>query len=994
MGEKRANVFTIASDAPFLDILAAEILNGFPLEGAKPDLAALTILVPTRRAARELEIKLLGQSKQQALVLPSIVPIGDIDEEEIEERPEPGLPDAISSLGRQFLLVSLIDEWISENPQQLLAEEIRNSPLQAQALAVSMGELVDGLETDEVPFERLSEVFDIDLAMHQGAILGLLEVIKKQLPAELHKESLIGSKKRRSLQIRREAKDISEGLAKGPIIAAGSTGTIPATRELLKAIAHLENGAVVLPGLDLGMDEDSWNCVTPQHPQYALKELLEVLEVDRMEVSVLGAEAGNRAWVASELMRPSDVADQWQRALAGQQQRMRDGLADFSLIKARDKNEEAAIIALLMRRELEKPAGDMALVTPDRDLARRVKAALLRWNIQVDDSAGEPLIRFGAASLLSLLMDAVISKFDAPSLVALFSNPLSRFGLERNAFQRAARNIDLVLFRDAPMGNGLNALIHAYERARMSKDVRRHGLIENLSEEDWHDIGNCVKQVVESLAPLTNFDMASFNDHLARLLSVARNVAGEDFWVGAEAEALETLITELQDEGHRFPECNFQRAATAIRHNLQLATLRNRRGAGTRLSILGLLEARLIRPETIILGGLNEGKWPRQPDAGPWLNRPMRDVFSMPQPERQIGQMAHDFVQAFGAGRVYLTTSRRDGMTPAIPSRWILRLETIMQAVGLKLEDLPNEPWQQWATALDEAGTVTPFKKPLPRPPVAARPQKLSVTRIEKFIRDPYAIYASAILKLEPLPELSAKPNAALRGSLFHEALGDFFKQYPGPLPEEAVEKLMAFGRKHFEPYNDNAEISGFWWARFKRVAHWIIENEPALRGNATWIIAEVSGALEFPVGDSKFKLTARADRIDILPGSTAHIIDFKTGGVPSADQVAKKFSPQLTLEAAMLANGAFAGAGKHQTAALTYVRITGGVPPGELKPVKIPVMDAALAHLASLTRLLLDYQSVQQAYPPRFGFNSEDDASEFDHLSRYQEWLLSGDAP
>ena len=1002
MSERQYRVYTIASDAPFLDILAKAVLRGFPY--ADPayaknlSLAAWTILVPTRRAARVLQDMLLIESGKTALVLPQIRPIGDLDEDVLEaQRPLTGLPDAITDIGREFALMSLIDDWANENPQLRLAQELAQAPQQIQSLAASLAELIDVMETEEVSFDRLPEAYLIDLAVHREAILSLFDLVSKKFPALLMNENLMGAKERRSRLIRLEAKRLTENPPAGPIIAAGSTGTIPATRELLKAISNLENGAVILPGLDPDMDKKSWDAVSPQHPQFAMKQLIEAIGVERHEILALGTGSKDRAWLASEIMRPSDVSDGWQQALAGQGDRIKQALGRASLVEARDKNDEASIIALMMRQSLERPHGDMALVTPDRDLARRVKSNLSRWNINVDDSAGEPLSRFRAASLLVLLMDAVEANFSASSLQSLFTHHLAKFGFERAQFSASARHIEVALFRSLPLVHGLEGLLPSLERAFSSSktESHRHPLVVRLNDRDWQDMRTCLASVTEILGPLSLRPVTSFVSHLDGLISVAEKIAGDDFWSNPDAEELQSLTETLRQESFRIPFCSFARAGAVIRQHLQKIPIRERRDAGTRLSILGLLEARLIHPQTIILGGLNEGSWPRLPDPGPWLNRPMRDVFGMQQPERNIGQSAHDFVQAFGADRVFLTWARRDGMDPAIPSRWILRLQTILKAVDHKPEDMRSDPWQDWAAKLDQADNAqpAPLGKPQPRPPVEARPKRISVSRVETLIRDPYAIYADAVLKLKPLPNVDADPDAALRGTLFHKAIGDFFTLYPKTLPDDAVEQFIALGEDIFRPFRNDPEIMGFWWTRFQRLAAWVVENEVSLRGDVEQAVAEVKGSLLLKVGGTDFTLSARADRIDIISDGTARIIDFKTGTIPSAKKIEQGFSPQLTLEAAMLELGAFEHLGRHETRDLTYIRITGGIPPGELKSVDISPMDAARRHLASLASLLGKYQNPALAYLPRYAIENVEAVCDYDHLSRYREWILAGDS-
>lgn len=999
MGERPQRVYTIASDAPFLDILAKAVLRGFPYaEGHQhPSLAAWTILVPTRRAARALQDKLLIESGKSALVLPQIRPIGDLDEDILEaQRPYVGLPDAISDIGREFSLMALIDVWAAENPQLRLAQELAQAPQQTQSLAASLAELIDVMETEEISFDRLPDAYLIDLAVHREAILSLFDLVSKKLPTLLMSENLMGTRERRSRLIRLEAKRLTETPSAGPVIAAGSTGTIPATRELLKAISNLENGAVILPALDEGMDAKSWEAVSPQHPQFAIKQLIEAIGVERENIITLGMDSGDRAWLASELMRPSEVSDDWQQALAGQGGRITWALKNVSLVEARDKNDEASIIALMMRRALENPTGDMALVTPDRDLARRVKSNLLRWNISVDDSAGEPLSRFGAASLLVLLMDSVEDNFSAASLQSLFSHPLAKFGFERIEFSALARKIEVALFRSSPMVHGLEGLLPSFELAfaKSKTESHLHPIVAHLKEDDWLEMRTCLARVVEILGALSPSSVTAFRAHLDDLISVAEKISGDGFWDGPGTEELEALVESLRQESPRLPMCVSARASATIRRHLQRIPVRDIRSAGARLSILGLLEARLVHPQTVILGGLNEGTWPRLPDPGPWLNRPMRDVFGMQQPERNIGQEAHDFVQAFGAPRVFLTWARRDGMDPAIPSRWILRLQTILKAAGHKPEGTPHDPWQAWAARLDQADNTqpAPHGKPQPRPPVEARPRRISVSRVETLIRDPYAIYADAVLKLRPLPNIAAAPDAALRGTLFHSAIRDFFTLYPKALPGDAVEKFIALGEGIFRPFQNDPEIMSFWWTRFQRLARWIVENEVSLRHDTVQVFAEVKGLLELKIGAADFKLSARADRIDILTDGTARIVDFKTGAIPSGPKIKEGFSPQLTLEAAMLERGAFEYTGKHETSDLTYIRITGGIPPGELKSVDLAPMDVAREHLARLTGLLEKYQNPDLAYLPRYAIENVEAVHDYDHLSRYREWILAGD--
>jgi ATP-dependent helicase/nuclease subunit B len=1000
MAVRTPRVYTIQTGVPFLECLAGAILNGFP-DGrslAPSDIARYTILLPTRRAARRLEQIFFEAGGGRGMLLPRIRPIGDIDEEFLEDilpdGAEAPLPDAISRMGRQFILIDLIEKWAKANPVAKLAQEIAASPHQTINLANSLASLVDGFETEEIDQSRMPGLYDIESARHREAILEFLALVRERLPAILHAKGMIGPMARRSMMIRREARRLTEINPPWPVIAAGSTGSIPATRELLAAISRLPSGAVVLPGLDAHLDDESWESVREQHPQFALKQLLGSLGITRGEVSALHlSEAADRDWLVSEVMRPPETAETWTNVIATGRDRLAASLRGVELIESRGLREEAQIIALIMRATLEINGKTASLVTPDRQLARRVKQELAQLGVSVDDSAGEPLMRFGGASFVSLVIDAVLGEFPPEQLVVLLKHDLSTFGFAPEIAHRIAGLLDLAVFRanfSAPTIDGLRGAVH---RARQSLEQDSHSspAIRAYTEHDWQDAAEFAEQVSNRLRALSNPVAGSFRTHLELLVETCQAAAGERLWEGDAGFALKGLIEELQNEGAYLESCSFRQALEIVRNYLAVTPLRAGIRSAGRLSILGLLEARLANPDVMILGGLNEGRWPAQPDPGPWLNRPMRAILGMQQPERELGQTAHDFAQALGGREVYLVWSRQMADAPAIPSRWMLRLQMLKAAC--EIGQPQGNKWQSLAAGMFQPEAPSPCKRPSPKPPVEARPRRLSVTRIETLIRDPYAIYARYVLDLEPLREIAARPDSAERGTIFHQAIGDFLQKYPERLPPQALEELLDCGRRRFADLRSDPDIGTFWWAQFERIARWFADNETSQRRGVLRVFAEAEGRLDYPVAGRPFTLTCRADRIDLLDTGEARIADYKTGSVPTGPQVISGLAPQLTLEAAMLARGAFQSLGAWPTSELVYIKLGGGDPPGDWRPPKLnaPLAECVARSFNGFMDLLTGYANLRQAYLPRTIVEHEDEKRDYDHLSRFREWALSG---
>ncbi len=1017
---KEPRLFTVPAGAPFLSVLAGHILaGGFPEAGRPPpgpfDLSTYTVLVPTRRAARALADAFLDISDGAALMLPHIRPIGDIDEDELDAGELVGtgdadrLPEAAGSLARRLSVAAdLLDLARSPGHDGLRID----NPVQALLLAGELVGLVDLLDTEDIDYAAIAGLIPEEYAAHWAVTREVLQIVLERLPRRLDASGEVGPMQRRNMLLRREADALAQNPPEGPVIVAGSTGSIPATARLLSVVARLDNGAVVLPGLDLGLDEESWANLAPGHPQYGMKQLLASIGAEKMAVLPLlpagpVPDTGARFRLLGEVMRPIETTDRW----ANLQDNISDSELDraldgLTLLTAPGPREEALAITLVLRHALEQEGRTAALVTPDRGLARRVISELQRWGVEADDSAGIPLSHCPVGRLALLVAELAADGFAPVPLLAFLKHPLVRLGAGRAAVRRAARALELVALRGLRRLGGLDGIRRAAAdcRAAQAEKAYLHQAVRRLSDRDWAAVSDLVDRLETCFAPLTAlFDGSSgagleelVRAHLDVLEAVMEPGPDDDTeasagpWSGDAGEALAGMFTEiLQASGHA-PVLAPGDYPAFMRPLADAVAVRPRYRRHPRISILGLLEARMMQADVMVLGGLNETVWPPVANVDAWLNRPMRTAIGLPPPERRIGLAAHDFVQAAASPRVYLTRAIKADNAPTVPSRWLLRLEAILAGTGRRNALLPgeDEPWLAWAAGLDRPAADMPVVKPRPAPPVEARPAALSVTRIEVLVRDPYEIFARNILRLEEIDPIDAQPSPADRGNLVHEAMHRFTMAHPGLLGTDALDKLMEIGEEVFARFDDRPAVRAFWWPRFVRAARWFIALEEKLRENVAGQHTEVDGRRTVEHEAGSFTLTARADRIDRLSDGTLRIVDYKTGALPTMAQVERGFSPQLPLEALIAAKGGFAGVDAAGTAQLVYLSLAGGRKPGEARFLSEPDRLVEEAH-AGLKALLQRYADPRTVYTPRRAVEQERFARPYDHLSRLAEWAL-----
>jgi ATP-dependent helicase/nuclease subunit B len=971
------NLATIDPAVAFLDALAAGWLAQ---AGDDPWQASLgLILLPTRRAARALSEAFLRQTGGRPLLLPRITAFGALDEAPLTLSGALDLPPAVDPAERLAVLSRLI---LALDGRAGLPTGIDR----AWPLAAELARLMDEAERAEIDLEAALRDLPVgEHAAHWQTTLTFLQIVTRTWPDFLAHGGLLNPAARQVRLLHAQARAWEDAPPAHPVWVAGTTAGIPAVARLLRVVARLPQGRVVLPGVDLDMAEAAWDAIEAAHPQAGLRNLLVGLDATRGDVARWdgpGWEQGGsgRAALLGRALLPAAALGEWRiRAPVAL-----DGLA---VLRPADQQEEAVAIALALREALETPGRRAALVTPDRDLAARVAAELLRFGVVADDSAGEPLAQTPPATFLRLIAQAVAERFAPIPLLALLKHPLAAGGLAPAAFRSAARALELARLRGPRPAAGLD------------------GMRSGLDSERAAALLDTLEACLAPLLVLAAQTAAAPADLLAGLVLAAEALAATDaepgparLWSGDEGEALAMLLAGLQAALPVVPDQRPETLAGLLEAALDGPRVRSRRalrgrdGAEhPRVFIWGLLEARLQAVDVVVLGGLTEAMWPPATDPGPWLSRPMRAAIALPSPEELVGQAAHDFVMtACAAPLAILSVPRRRDGAPCVPARWITRLEALLAGQDRRLTE---HPAVAWARALDLPDAPRAVAPPRPCPPVALRPRKLSVTEIETWLRDPYAIYARHILSLRALAPIDEATDAADYGSIVHAALHGFLQGVGAAWPADARALLAdamdgALARAGLRP-----ALFAWWRPRLGRIAAWVAETEADRRARQRPVAlrAEVRGEYVLTAPAGPFLLTGRADRIERRADGTLAILDYKTGQPPGQADIDRGLAPQLPLEAVMAAAAGFGPELAGEAAELTYWHLSGGFSPGDVMQVSKGDAAAIAALVATardkLAELVAAYDDPARTYlsQPHPGFAPR--FSDYAQLARVGEW-------
>ena len=951
-------IFNVSSSNCFVEVLAERLLNDY--KDNILDLSKVLILLPNRRAQRSLSDAFVKLKGMTPTLLPQMRTIGDVNEDEIilsghgVQDEFVNLPEVIDQQERTMLFMRLIMSRYKEFGLEKM------SLSQACSLALELGALIDAAQMHGLDWDNLKKLAPEEYAEHWQETLKFLEIITYHWPNILRERGVIDASERKNKLIDIQSSIWQEQKPLQRIIVAGTTAVSPAMKNLVKTVLDLENGEIWLAGLDKELDDESFEVIDETHSQYEIKQLLDFLKIERNDVeNIVESINKKREKLISEIMRPASSSEKW---LELEGIITKEAFKGIRVVECDDLRVEAISVAVLIRKALEEKEKTVALVTPDRNLARRVACELKRWNIEVDDSAGVPLSLTPWGVFMRLCANAVKADASREEILALMKSKKFAIGKDKSEVESTIYDLDKFLWRSEKSNVQAEDLLNEfYEKAKDFAEVlcSKNALLKDILKE--HIL------FAESLAG----DKALSG--VEKLWSGDDGQAGADFMANWLAKA--DVLGKIETKEY------LQLFETMMSYVM----VRRTRNTHHRVRILGPMEARLNHYDEIILGSFNEGIWPSSPKADPWMSRPMKKDFGFESPEKQIGVLGLDFANLLGAKNVCITRAKTNNDTPTIKSRWLMRMETIIQAIRLDKSCLVDDETISLAKLLDKESGYYKIEAPCPKPPVSTRPRKMSASAFEKLLRDPYGVFAEYILKLKPLEDLTKEEDMRDFGNLVHNVLEEFNKKYPSNLPVDAAKILVKMGREAFEKSNMKKEKLSFWIPKMEKMMQWVAAEEEIYRLGVEKVNNEVWGSFcidDLPGG--KFEVFARADRIDKLVGGGVNIIDYKTGSARTKNEVKKGYAPQLPIEALIAKNGGFDNIEKGDVKSLMYWKL------GD-KVVCVDedvddILQKTEDHIREVVNLF-DFENV--GYLSRPNPKEVPDYSDYEHLARVKEWSV-----
>ncbi len=775
------------------------------------------------------------------------------------------------------------------------------------------------------------------------------------------------------------------------IFCVGFTATYPIIGRLIDEVAGLPNSTVILPAYaDSAYTDDIRN--DPSHPYYVM-----AAHVGDSRPQMLPAARPQRHTICSQVFLPAVCTRDW-NTISPADKAEQDVFSGMRFMTCSTPVEEAMAIALALREVLETEGKTGALITADKHLSRMVISILNRWHIHIDDSSGMPLHLTPVAVFMRLVLQAQAENFSPTALVKLLKHPLCHMGYDRGVLLRKVRQLEKIALRGYVMGAGLQGIIDTlYHRLDTDKYFLRAVSDKDKKTQKVADLVAFLQEIADHFTPLSP-PHTDLKHILTAHIQVAENLAGVDvLWAKQDGSSMAETCASILDNTdvltlkQTFSISEYTQLFVSL---LRGRTVRKIHGLHPRLYIWGVLEGRLQTVDTVIFGGCNEGTLPSSIHVDIWVSNAMARAVGLPTMDRFVGVSAHDVLSACNGDTVIFSRAAKQGGTPTIASRWWQRFEAVGKAYGVSLPP-PDTDYAALALHIDAVDDSTrqavKISVPKPTPPLAMRPQQLSMTNIQTWYEDPYQIYAKHILKLYKVDDLASEVNPAFKGTLIHTILERFTQQLsdtyfadPNSVTyQQAVQCFDKIAHDHFAPYQGLAAVRLQIIPEFNDFApHFVKEFWQRLQQTrCMYFEKDGTHTLHTPQNNS-FKIRGIADRIDITHEGTAIVVDYKTGADIAAKHIDEGTVPQLILQAYMVTQGAYTDIGTCAVDIAEY-----WMTKRKFKIVSHETMAVLDTNLHMLYGQIDTYMDVHTPYYTEYRSGKSQTYNDYEHLFREQEW-------
>jgi ATP-dependent helicase/nuclease subunit B len=906
----------------------------------------------------------LLNAKVETFNLPQILPVVEFDENDAtfeifklyNKELESYLPRPIGRLEQKLMLAKLIEE---HNKTASITE--------ALDLAEGLINFLATLERDAIPLDKIKELVEEEYAEHWQKIMDILQILSIEWPELLKSKNAVTLIEWQNNILLKQAEFWAKNPPKMQIIAAGLSANSRALIELLKTLATTENSKIVLYGFDRCIDDKSFDKIDELHAQFTFKRLLHECKYNHKSVKDwVKVEESSTSLVLSEAMRTAAIIE---HSIVLNNIKLGNHIA---AIKAKNLQEEASLIVSIFKKVLSTSGKNAALVTNDKQLALWVISYLRKLDINLNYSKINDLSGAKVGSFFLLILEAINNKFSAIELLSVLKHPLCRCGIEEEEYKELVSKLEVKVLRGLVNHTGL-------------KGIRNY-----LVLKDYHELLPLIDYLDAVIQEFLNIIFTPFisltellNKHVLIVEALAKTATeeGKDILLKSEGgKEFAEFVENLSSFGDNIKVLKPSLYSNLLKNFLKGYSYNIPGNNELPISILTPSEARFCKFDVVIIGGLNEGSWPREMDTNPFLTRSMLKKIGSSTSEERIGVAAHDFYCLSHAEEVIVTRAEKIDGAQTIPSRFLLKLSNVCNKIGYELE-VSKQKYLTTSEIIKEQ--YSPIEPPNPKPKVEYRPRSLSVTQIEKLVKDPYSIYAHSILNLKPLKPLDARFGVAEFGEFIHRVLESWVGE-----KELNEQELIELGKIILKQMLVPNEIQNLWWPRFENIIKWIILELSARPISPLKIYNEVKGQMVLNAKYAPFALIAKADRIEFNLDNTITIIDYKTGGLPSDKDIASGDSLQMILEALIALNAGFKGLKPQAIKDLIYIQLTGGDPAGEIRPIKVDLDELIDKVQLWLETLINEFDKQENGYMavpdpdniPRFG--------DYYHLARLQEWL------